>query len=195
MEVNPSVPVNSVPEFIAYAKSNPGKLNIASPGTGTPIYVAGQLFKMMTSLDIVQVNYRGSGPALVDLLAGQVQVMFDAMPASLPHIKAGRLRPLAVTTTTRAEALPNVPVLADSLPGYEASTWFGIGAPTNTPREIIDKLNNEINAALVDPKIIARLTDLGGTVLAGSPNDFEKLIADETEKWANVVKFSGAKPE
>jgi tripartite-type tricarboxylate transporter receptor subunit TctC len=195
MEVNPSLAVKSVPEFIAYAKSNPGKLNLASSGTGTPIHVAGELFKMMTSLDMVQVNYRGSGPALVDLLSGQVQVMFDAMPASLPHIKQGRLRPLAVTTANRAEALPDVPVLSESVPGYEASTWFGIGAPKDTPREIIDKLNVEINAALLDPKVKSRLADLGGTVFSSSPDDFGKLIADETEKWAKVVKFSGAKPD
>ena len=195
MVVNPSVPAKTVPEFIAYAKANPGKINMASAGNGTPPHVSGELFKMMTGVNMVHVPYRGAGPALTDLLGGQVQVMFDAMPASIEYIRAGKLRALAVTTATRSEALPDIPTVGDFVPGYEASTWFGIGAPKNTAAEIIDKLNKEINAALADPKIKARLAALGGMVLAGSPADFGKLIADETEKWAKVVRFSGAKPD
>ena len=195
MVVNPSVPAKTVPEFIAYAKANPGKINMASAGNGTAPHVAGELFKMMTGVDMVHVPYRGAAPALTDLLGGQVQVMFAAMPASIEYIRAGKLRALAVTTATRSEALPDIPTVGEFVPGYEASAWFGIGAPKNTPAEIIDKLNKEINAGLADPKIKARLADLGGTVLAGSPADFGKLIADETEKWAKVVKFSGAKPD
>ena len=194
MEVHPSVPTMTPAEFIAYAKANPGKLNVASPGIGTPLHVAGEMFKMMSGLDIVFVTYRGTGPALVDLLAGQTQVMFDALPASLEHIKAGRLRALAVTTAVRAEALPNVPPLGDVVPGYEASSWFGLVAPTGTPDEAIDRLNKEVNSALNDAKFKSRFTDLGGTVLIGSPSDFGKLIADETGKWGKVVKFSGIKP-
>jgi len=195
MEVNPSVPVKSVPEFITYARANLGKISMASAGSGTPLHVSGELFKMMTGVNIVHVPYRGTGPALIDLLGGQVQVMFDAMPASIEYIRAGKLRALAVTTTMRSEALPDIPPMSDFVPGYEASTWFGIGAPKNTDAEIIDKLNQEINAALFDPKIKSQLAALGGTVFAGSPADFGKLIAEETEKWAKVVKFSGAKPD
>ena len=167
MVVNPSVPAKTVPEFIAYAKANPGKINMASAGNGTSPHVSGELFKMMTGVDMVHVPYRGAAPALTDLLGGQVQVMFDTMPASIEHIRAGKLRALAVTTATRSEALPDIPTVGDFVPGYEASAWFGIGAPKNTPAEIIDKLNKEINAGLADPKIKARLADLGGTVLAG----------------------------
>ena len=192
--VHPSVPAKTIPEFIAYAKANPGKINMASSGNGVPSHVAGELFKMMAGVDMVHVPYRGSAPALTDLMSGQVQVMFDPLPSSIEHIRAGRLRPLAVTTTTRSDVIPDVPTVGDFLPGYEASTWFGVGVPRNTPAEIVNKLNNEINAALANPKIKARLTDLGGTVLAGSPAGFGKLIAAETEKWAKVVRFSGAKP-
>jgi len=195
MEVHPSVPVKTVPEFIAYAKANPGKINLASGAIGSSIHMSGELFKMMTGLDMVPVHYRGSAPMLTDLLGGQVQVTFDNMPSSIEHIRAGKLRALAVTTTTRSQVLPDVPVLADFVPGYEASAWFGVGVPTGTPADIVEKLNKEINAGLADPKIKARLADMGGMVLAGSPADFGKLIAEETEKWAKVVKYSGAKPE
>jgi tripartite-type tricarboxylate transporter receptor subunit TctC len=193
MVINPSVPATTVPEFIAYAKANPGKLNMASPGAGTSPHVAGELFKMMTSTNMIHVPYRGGVPALTDLLGGQVQVIFGALPGSIEHIKTGKLRALAVTTATRSEALPDIPTVGEFLPGYEASTWYGIGAPRGIPTEIIDKLNKEINAGLADPKLKARLADLGGTVLPGSPSDFAKLIAEETEKWARVVKFSGTK--
>ena len=195
MEVNPSVPIKTVPEFIAYAKANPGKVNYASAGIGTPQHVSAEMFKMMTGVEMVHVPYRGAAPALTDLLGGQVQVMIDTTPASMQHIRSGRLRPLAVTTATRADALPDLPTVGDFVPGYEATSWFGIGAPKDTPPEIIATLNKEINAAIANPKIKARLIDLGGTVLPGSPADFGKLIADETEKWAKVVKFSGAKPD
>jgi tripartite-type tricarboxylate transporter receptor subunit TctC len=195
MEVHPSIPAKTVAEFIAYAKSNPGKVNLASSGAGTSIHMSGELFKMMTGLNMVHVPYRGSAPMLTDLIGGQVQVTFDNMPSSIEHIRAGRLRALAVTTAVRSEALPDVPVVADFVPGYEASSWFGAGVPKGTPAEIIDKLNKEMNAALADPKIKARLADLGGMSLAGSPADFGKVIAEETEKWAKVVKFSGAKPD
>ncbi len=195
MEVNPSVPAKTVAEFIAYAKANPGKINLASSGSGTSIHMSGELFKMMTGVNMVHVPYRGSAPMLTDLLGGQVQVTFDNMPSSIEHIRAGKLRPLAVTTTARSEALPDTPVLADTVPGYEASAWFGAGAPKGTPSEIIEKLNKEINAALSDPKMQARLADLGGMLMAGSPADFGKIIVEETEKWAKVVKFSGAKAE
>ncbi len=166
MVVHPSVPAKTVPEFIAYAKANPGKLNMASAGNGTTQHVAGELFKMMTGVDMVHVPYRGAAPALTDLLGGQVQVYFGPMPPSIEHIRSGKLRALAVTTATRSEALPDIPTVSDFVPGYEASRWYGIGAPKNTPAEIIDKLNKEINAALADPKMKARLADLGGTVLA-----------------------------
>jgi tripartite-type tricarboxylate transporter receptor subunit TctC len=195
MEVHPSIPAKTVPEFIAYAKSNPGKINLASSGAGTSIHMSGELFKMMTGLDMVHVPYRGSAPMLTDLIGGQVQVTFDNMPSSIEHIRAGRLRALAVTTSVRSEALPDVPVVADFVPGYEASSWFGAGAPKGTPAEIIDRLNKEMNAALADPKIKERLAGMGGMPLAGSPADFGKVIAEETEKWAKVVKFSGAKPD
>ena len=195
MELNPSVPVKTVPEFIAYAKANPGKVNYASAGIGTPQHVSAEMFKMMTGVEMVHVPYRGAAPALTDLIGGQVQVMIDTTPASMQHIRSGRLRPLAVTTATRADALPDLPTVGDFVPGYEATSWFGIGAPKDTPPEIIATLNKEINAAIADPKIKARLIDLGGTVLPGSPADFGKLVAAETEKWAKVVKFSGAKPE
>jgi tripartite-type tricarboxylate transporter receptor subunit TctC len=193
MVVNPSVPAKSVPEFIANTKANPGKVNMASSGNGTPQHVPGELFKMMSGLDMVHVPYRGSPPALTDLLGGRVQVMFDVLPTSLEHIKVGRLRPLAVTTATRLAALPDIPPIADFLPGYESSGWAGMAAPRNTPMEIVDKLNTEINAALADPKIKARLADIGVTTFTGSPGDFGRFIANETEKWAKVVKFSGAK--
>jgi tripartite-type tricarboxylate transporter receptor subunit TctC len=195
MEVTPSVPAKSVPEFIAYAKANPGKLNFASGGIGAPAHVTGELFKMMAGVNLVHVPYRGGGPALTDLIGGQVQVMFDAMTSSIAHIRAGKLRALAVTTATRSEALPEIPTVAEFLPGYEASAFVGIGAPKNTPMEIVDRLNKEINAALADPKVRARFAELGTIVLPGSPGDFGKLIADETEKWAKVVKFAGIKPE
>jgi tripartite-type tricarboxylate transporter receptor subunit TctC len=195
MEVHPSVPAKTVSEFISFAKANPGKINMASAGIGTAHHVAGELFKMMAGVDMVHVPYRGEGPALGDLVGGQVQVMFGVMASSLPHIRAGTVRALAVTTAMRSEALRDVPTLAEFVPGYEASALFGIGAPKNPPAEIVDKLNREINAALADSKMRTRLADLGGMMLAGSPADFGKLIAEETEKWAKVVKFSGAKPE
>jgi tripartite-type tricarboxylate transporter receptor subunit TctC len=195
MVVNTSVPAKTVPEFIAYAKANPGKINMASSGNGTSVHVAGELFKMMTGISMAHVPYRGAAPAVTDLLGGQVQVMFASMPSSIEYIRAGKLRPLAVTSAMRSEALPDIATVADFVPGYEASSVYGIGAPRATPAEVIDKLNKEINAILADPKAKARLGDLGGTALPGSPADFGKLIADETEKWGKVVKFSGAKPE
>jgi tripartite-type tricarboxylate transporter receptor subunit TctC len=194
MEVNPSLPPKSVPEFIAYAKANPGKVNYASGGNGTAQHLAGELFKIMTGVDMVHVPYRGDAPALTDLIGGQVQVMFGNMPSSIEHIRAGKLRPLAVTTAARSEALPDLPPVGDFVPGYEASTWQGLGAPGNTPAEIVDKLNKEINAALSDPKIKAKLADLGGSVLSGSPADFGRLIADETEKWGKVIRAANIKP-
>jgi tripartite-type tricarboxylate transporter receptor subunit TctC len=193
--VHPSVPATTVPEFIAYAKANPGKINFASSGNGTPQHVYGELFKMMAGVNMVHVPYRGEAPAITDLLGGQVQVIFGTVPGSIEHIRASKLRPLAVTTATRLEVLPNIPTVGEFLPGYEASGWQGVGAPKNTPADIIDKLNKEVNAALADPKLKARLADLGGTDLAGSPADFGKLNVEETEKWAKVVKFSGAKAE
>jgi tripartite-type tricarboxylate transporter receptor subunit TctC len=195
MVVNPSFPARTVPEFIAYAKANPGKVNMASSGNGTPQHICGELFKMMTGVDMVHVPYRGVAPALTDLFGGQVQVMFNSTPPSVEHIRAGKLRALAVTTAMRSDALPEVPTVAEFVRGYEASGWLGVGAPRNTPVEIIDRLNREINAGLADPALAARLADLGSTVMIGSPGDFGRLIADETEKWAKVVKFSGAKPE
>jgi len=195
MEVNPSVPVKTVPEFIAYAKANPGKVNFASAGNGSLQHVSGELFKMMTGVDIVHVPYRGSTPALTDLLAGQVQVMFDATPASLPYIKAGQLRALAVTTAARSELLPEVPTVGDFVPGYEVLGWTGLGVPKKTPAEIVDKLNKEINAALVDPKMKARFADLDGTVLPGSPADFGELIAAETEKWGKVIRAANIRAD
>jgi tripartite-type tricarboxylate transporter receptor subunit TctC len=195
MVVNPSVPAEGVPEFIAYAKANPRKLNMASAGTGTVGHIAGELFKMMAGVDMVHLPYRGGGPAFNDLLGGQVQVMFPTTVGSIGYIRAGRLRALAVTTAMRSETLPDLPTMDSLLPGYEASVWYGIGAPKNTPAEIVAKLNTEVNAALADPKLKARLVDVGGTVLAGSSGDFGKFIADETEKWGNVVKFVGIKAD
>jgi tripartite-type tricarboxylate transporter receptor subunit TctC len=195
MEVNPSFPAKTVPEFIAHAKAHPGEISFASAGNGSVAHVTGELFKMMTGVNMLHVPYRGAPPALTDLIAGQVHVMFDNMPSSIEHIRAGRLRPLAVTATTRLEALPDVPPLADFVPGFETSAWAGIGAPKDTPAEIIDKLNREINGGLVDPKIKARIADLGGMVLALSPTEYGKRIAEETEKWAKVMKYSGAKPD
>jgi tripartite-type tricarboxylate transporter receptor subunit TctC len=195
MEVNPSVPARTLPDFIAYARANPGKINMASAGNGTPSHLAGELFKLMTGVAMTHVPYRGAAPATTDLLGGHVQVFFTGVANAVEYIKAGKLRALAITTTTRLEVLPEIPTIGDFVQGYEASNWYGIGAPKGTPAEIIDKLNKEINAALVDPQLKARLAELGTTVLMGSPTDFGKLIADESEKWAKVVKFSGAKPE
>ena len=196
MVVNPSVPAKSLPEFIAYAKANPGKLNMASPGSGSTPHVAGELFKMMTGVDMVHVPYRGGVAAVMtDMLSGRVHVYFGTTASSIEYIRAGKLRALAVTTAMRSETLPDIPTVAEFVPGYEASAWFGIGAPRNTPAEIVDKLNTEINASLGDPKLKARLMDLGGIALTGSPADFTRLIAEETVKWAKVVKFSGAKAE
>jgi tripartite-type tricarboxylate transporter receptor subunit TctC len=195
MEVNLSVPVNTVPEFIAYAKANPGKISFASGGVGTPQHVSAELFMMLTGVSMVHVPYRGSAPALLDLIGGQVQAMFDTTPASMAYIRAGKVRPLAVTTARRADVLPDLPTVADFVPGYEATSWFGVGAPTNTPVEIVETLNKEINAALADPKIKARLLDLGGTLLPGSPADFRQFVANETEKWAKVIKFANIKAE
>src|SRR5215813_1209151 len=188
MVLHPSVPAETVPEFIAYAKGNPGKINMASSGTGTSIHMSGELFKLMTGINMQHVPYRGSAPMLTDLLAGQVQVAFDNLQPSIPHIKAGTLRALAVTTATRSEALPDLPTVGDFVTGYEASAWFGIGVPTDTPSKIVDKLNREINAAHADLKIKARFADEGGGQLALSPADFGKLIAEETEKWAKVIR-------
>jgi tripartite-type tricarboxylate transporter receptor subunit TctC len=195
MEVNPSVPVKTVPEFITYAKANSGKINMASAGIGSGNHIAGELFKMMTGVNLVHVPYRGAGPALADLLGGQVQVMFATLSSSIEYVRAGKLRALAVTTATRSDVMPDVPTVSDFVPGYEASFWTGIGLPKNTPAEVVDTLNQEINAALSDPKMKTRFAELGATVLGGSPADFGKLIADETEKSRNVVKFSGAKAD
>jgi tripartite-type tricarboxylate transporter receptor subunit TctC len=195
MVVHPSVPAKTVPEFIAYAKANPGKLTMASPGNGTSGHISGELFKMMTGVNILHVPYRGGAPALTDLIGGQVQVLFSPMPSMVAYIRADTVRALAVTAATRAEVLPSIPTVGEFVPGYEASTWFGVGAPKGTPAGILDKLNSEINAGLADPKTRARLADEGGTVLPGSPAELGKLIAEETEKWAKVVKFSNAKPD
>jgi tripartite-type tricarboxylate transporter receptor subunit TctC len=195
MEVNPTFPAKTVPEFIAYAKAHPGEISFASAGNGSVAHVTGELFKMMTGVNMLHVPYRGAPPALTDLLGGQVHVMFDNMPSSIEHIRAGRLRPLAVTATARLPALPDVPPLGDFVPGFETSAWAGIGAPKNTPAEIIDALNREINVALADPTIKARFAELGGEVLALSPSEYGKRIAEETEKWAKVIRFSGAKPD
>jgi tripartite-type tricarboxylate transporter receptor subunit TctC len=195
MEVNPSFPAKTVPEFIAYAKANPGKINMASGGIGGPQHVAGELFKFMAGVDLVHVPYRGSTPALVDLIAGRVQVMFDVTPSSLPHIKAGELRPLAVTTPERMDVLPGIPAVAEFLPGYEAFGWIGFGAPKGTPATIIDTLNKQINAARGDATVKGRLNDLGAQVVASNtPADFAKFIAADTEKWVKVVKFANLKP-
>jgi tripartite-type tricarboxylate transporter receptor subunit TctC len=195
MVVHPSVSASTVPEFIAHAKANAGKLNMASAGNGTTPHLAGELFKMLTGVDMVHVPYRGGGPALTDLLGGQVQVYFGPMPPSIEHIRSGKLRALGVTSARRSQALPDIPSVSDFVPGYEASQWYGIGAPKYTPTEIVDNLNKEINAGLADPKIKARLVDLGGEVLALSSADFAKLIAEETEKWGKVIRAANIKPE
>jgi len=195
MEVSPSFPARTVAEFITYAKANPGKVSYASDGNGTTGHMSGELFKMMTGVDMVHVPYRSAPPALADLIAGQVQVMFDPIARSIEPIRSGRLRPLAVTTLVRSPMLPDVPPVSDVLPGYESSAWFGFGAPRGTPTEIVDKLNREINAGLADPNIKARLAELGLAVVAGSPAEFGKFIADETKKWGEVVKFAGIKVE
>lgn len=191
--VNPSVPVKSIPELIAYAKANPGKLNMASSGNGSTIHMSGELFKMLTGTDMLHVPYRGGAPALTDLISGQVQVMFDNIPTCAEHVKSGKLRGLAVTSTTRSEVLPDLPLVADFLPGYEASAWYGLSAPKNTPVEIIGRLNKEVNAILADRVAKARFAEIGAILLPGSAVDFGKLLVDETEKWGKVVKFSGAK--
>jgi tripartite-type tricarboxylate transporter receptor subunit TctC len=195
MDVNLSVPAKTVPEFIAYAKANPGKINMASAGNGTAVHVCGELFKMMTGVDMVHVPYRGSPLAMTDLFGGRVQVIFDNLPGSIGYIRAGKLRALAVTTTTRSPLLPDVPPLSDFVPGYAASAWFGVGAPRNTPAEIIERLNREINAGLADPAMQAPLIDIGGTMLPGSPADLGRLMAEETEKWGKVVRFAGLRPD
>ena len=195
MEVNPSLPVKTIPEFIACAKANPGKFNMASGGTGSPLHVAGELFKMMAGVDLVHVPYRSEGLALPDLLAGQVQLLFGVMPASLGYVRAGKLRALGVTTAKRQELLPDVPTVAEFLPGYEANGWYGIVAPGGTPKEIIERLNITINAALADPTMKQRFVDLGCAVFAGAPADFAKFIVNETDKWAKVVAFADIKPQ
>ncbi len=195
MEVNPQVPAKTVAEFITYAKANPGKINMASSGVGTSVHLSGALFMMMTGVNLVHVPYRGAAPALTDMLANHVQVMFDNLPSSIAYIQAGKLRALGVTTATRAAALPNVPTVAETVPGYEASAFFGMAVPKGTPRPIIDKLNRTINQALADPAMQARLAELGGTNISGTPEDFGKIIVDETNKWAKVVKATGASAE
>ena len=191
MEVNPSVPAKTVAEFIAYAKANPGKINWASSGNGTSVHLSGELFKIMTGVDLTHVPYRGSAPALTDLISGTVQVMFDNMPSSLPHIQAGKLRALAVTTAQRSDALPGVPTVAETVQGYEASAFFGMSVPKGTPDEVTGILNREINAALADPGMKAKLAELGGIPIAGSPADFGRVVSEETEKWAKVIKSGG----
>jgi tripartite-type tricarboxylate transporter receptor subunit TctC len=193
VDVNPSLPIKSIPELIAYAKANPGKLNMASSGNGSTIHMSGELFKMLTGINMVHVPYRGGAPAITDLLAGQVQVMFDNIPTCAEHVKSGKLRGLAVTSTTRSEVLPDLPVVADFLPGYEASAWYGVAAPKGTPPEIIERLNKAVNEILADPKAKTRFAELGALLLPGSAMDFGKLLADETDKWGKVVKFAGAK--
>jgi len=193
--LNPSVPVKTVPEFIAYAKANPGKVNMASAGNGSAPHMAGELFKMMTGVNLVHIPYRGQGPALTDLLGGEVQVLFATAPGTTEYIATGKLRALAVTSAARAEVLPELPPVGDFVPGYETSQWYGLAAPRNTAAEIVDKLNREINAAIADPGMKARLAAIGGEPLPGSPADFGKLIAEETEKWAKVVRTAGIKPE
>lgn len=193
MEVNPSVPAKTVAEFIEYAKANPGKVNMASSGNGTSIHLSGELFMAMTGVKMTHVPYRGSAPALTDMLSGQVQVLFDNMPSSVQHIKSGALRALAVTTEQRSPELPDVPTVGETVKGYEASAWFGIGVPKGTPRAIIDKLNAEVNAVLAEPAMRAKLAEMGGIMMNGTPEDFGKIVQSETDKWAKVVKFSGAK--
>jgi tripartite-type tricarboxylate transporter receptor subunit TctC len=195
MLVNLSVPAKSVPEFIAYAKANPGKVNMASAGNGAPSHLAGELFKMMTSVDLVHVPYRGVAPAMTDLLGGQVQVIFTSTASAIEYIRSAKLRPLAVTPSARLETLPDIPTVAEFVSGYEATQWYGLGAPKNTPPQIVGRLNKEINAAIADPKMKARLDELGGTALAGSPADFGKLIAEEAEKWGKVIRAAKIKPE
>jgi len=195
MEVNPSFPAKTVPEFIAYAKANPGKINMASAGVGSGNHIYGELFKMMAEVDMLHVPYRGTVPALTDLISGQIQVMFDSLVSSVELIKTGKLRSLGVTTEKRSPVLPEIPTIAEFVPGYEASGWQGVGAPRNTPADVIDKLNKEINEGLADPKIKARLADLGYAASASSPAEFGKFVADETEKWGKVVKFAGIKAE
>jgi tripartite-type tricarboxylate transporter receptor subunit TctC len=195
VDVNLSLPIHSIPELIAYAKANPGKLNFASSGVGSTLHVAGELFKMMAGVDIVHVPYRGGAPAMVDLISGRVQLMFDNVPTSLPFIKTGKLRPLAVTSATRAAVLPDLPTVADFVPGYEASAWYGVVAPKGTPGAVVEKLNREIETILADPKVKSQLGELGASPLPGTPADFGKLIADETAKWGKVIKFAGIKPE
>jgi len=195
LEVHPAVPVKTILEFVAYAKANPGKINLASYGTGTISQVAGELFKMQTGVDMLHVPYRGSAPLVTDLLGGQVQAAFDNLPASIEHIRAGKLRALAVTTASRSEALPEIPTVGEFLPGFEASAWGGVGAPKKTPADIIDKLNKEINAGLADPKIKAQIANLGAMVFTGSPADLERLVADETEKWGKVIRAANIKPD
>jgi tripartite-type tricarboxylate transporter receptor subunit TctC len=195
MQVNPSFPAKTVAEFIIYAESNPGKISYGSGGNGSSIHVASELFKMMAGVDMIHVPYRGGAPAMTDLMGGQIQVVFNPLPESIEHIKAGKLRPLAVTSARRSEILPDIPTVGDFVPSYEASALQGIGAPKNTPAEIVDKLNKEINAGLADPKLKARFTDLGATVFPGSPSDFGRFMAEQTEKWGKVVKFAGIKAE
>jgi tripartite-type tricarboxylate transporter receptor subunit TctC len=195
MMVHPSVPAKTVPEFIAYAKANPGKVSMASAGNGNATHLAGELFKVMTHVDMTHVPYRGAAPAITDLLGGQVQIYFGSIPAAIEHIRAGKLRVLAVTTAARFEGLPDAPTVADFVPGFEASQWFAVGLRKSTPAEIVDRLNREINAALADAKMKARLADLGTSVLSGSPADLAKFVVEETDKWGKVVKVSGAKPE
>jgi tripartite-type tricarboxylate transporter receptor subunit TctC len=195
LDVNPTIPVKTVPEFIAYAKANPGRLNMGSAGIGSSQHLAGELFKKMTGVNLVHVPYRGGAPAITDLLGGQVQVMFDVLPESIEYIRTGKLRPLAVTTATRLEVLPDIATVGDFVPGYEVVGFYGLGAPKNTPPEIVDRLNKEINVVLADPKTTARLADLGGAAHSGSPADFGKLIAEETEKWAKVIRAANIKPE
>ncbi len=195
MVVNPSVPAKTLPEFIAYAKANPGKINMASPGIGSTPHVNGELFKVMTGTNMVHVPYRSAAAVMTDLLSGQVQLYFGTTASSLEYVRAGKLRALAVTIERRLDALPDIPTVGDFVPGYEASNWYGIGAPRNTPVEVIEKLNKETNAGLADPKIKARIADLGGSLLTGSPADFGRLIAAETEKWGKVVKFVGIKAD
>jgi tripartite-type tricarboxylate transporter receptor subunit TctC len=194
MELHPSVPAKTIPEFIAYAKANPGKINVASAGNGTPGHMASELFQLMTGIDLLDVPYRGGAPALTDLLAGQVQVIFDNLPTSLAYIKAGKVRPLGVTTAARSDALPDLPTVSEFVPGYEVSSWFGIGLPRNTPTEIVNQLNTEINAGLADPKMKVRIAKMSSVPLPLTPAEFGSLIVEETEKWAKVIRAANIKP-
>jgi tripartite-type tricarboxylate transporter receptor subunit TctC len=195
MEVNPNVPAKTVAEFIAYCKANPGKINMASSGSGTSVHLSGELFKQMTGCNMVHVPYKGAGPALTDLMAGTVQVMFDNLPSSAPQIRAGRLRALGMTTAQREPSFPDVPTVGETVKGYEATAWFGIGMPKGTPREIVEKVNAEVNRALADPGMQKKLAELGGHPIPGTPEDFQRTIEEETAKWAKVVELSGAKVE